>query len=409
MEFTPFNKFKHSIVEFSLSEKYRKLNTLIDWVIAASPFIVTILFSLFIHKIEISTRHFVEHLLKFNLTQYPIDWPVVGFWITVFIISMLYYFQIARKEHQRLANFDIYMNRIENMVKEQEAISQDLRHVTTIITSVQNMKLVQMAPQLLQNTIKNLYEIDYAANEEKLKEDLEAKISCTLRNLIELTTYFSKVTNEHINANIMLIVNNNDENEKLIKLKEVVENRLIFSENMSKASMSGILYLVPGLIHRANGNSMNFISLPISQKAFEKSEQQNTRYVLPGAPEAVYSGFTYISDTSKIGADCGDFAKPLREQIVSYFKNGDGKEISSIVSMRIGDAQVPVGIINIDSNKSLLLGATSNQELNKSKAELQNSFNPLYIDYVSPILTELSKPVSKYAELVLTNPNKFLN
>ena len=98
------------------------------------------------------------------------------------------------------------------------------------------------------------------------------------------------------------------------------------------------------------------IALPVSPEEYDDQER---RRVIPGAPWTMKTGTpgTY-EDTHAIGQYCTDFARPVRDEIVEYFTKGEGKTYRSFASFRLNANGNPVAVLNIDSNKTNVLGGS---------------------------------------------------
>jgi hypothetical protein len=131
--------------------------------------------------------------------------------------------------------------------------------------------------------------------------------------------------------------------------------------------------------------SVPLISLPVP------SAPQTTaghRLALPGAPWALLTGTQSLEeDTRRMASECEDFAKPLITEIEAYFgEDGDGRDVRSFVCYRIGDEITPVGVLNIDSDHTDVLGP-------------EPGYYASFYALVTPLLRLLRKPIMQYAEL----------
>ena len=94
------------------------------------------------------------------------------------------------------------------------------------------------------------------------------------------------------------------------------------------------------------------ISLPIRRRP--------KNLVLPGAPAAVLGNdISAYRDTRVLaGQYCAAFSEPTRDEVRAYFGvNGDGAAVRSLASIRIDNGAEPVGVLNIDTDTTNVLGA----------------------------------------------------
>jgi hypothetical protein len=115
--------------------------------------------------------------------------------------------------------------------------------------------------------------------------------------------------------------------------------------------------------------------------------------VLPGAPAAVVHedvcGLSVHHDTRTIAEDCASFDSRVRERIADYFSpNGEGQDIRSFASWRIGPRETPLGVLNVDSDRTYVLGT-----------------DPVYYvtfsALVTPMLSLLEAALTRYRELLV--------
>jgi hypothetical protein len=88
--------------------------------------------------------------------------------------------------------------------------------------------------------------------------------------------------------------------------------------------------------------------------------------ILPGASIAlVLQEHRYYADTHGLRSWCdlyGDFTNEVKDQLHSYFTDGDGSSVRSFISLPLfdpdgdpGDEQAPFGILNIHANEPDML------------------------------------------------------
>lgn len=143
----------------------------------------------------------------------------------------------------------------------------------------------------------------------------------------------------------------------------------------------------------ANGAGEGARHVPLISLAVLRPNSATGEYdlVIPGAPAAVVHedvcGLSVHQDTSKIANECADFDTRVRERIATYFSpQGEGGDIASFASWRIGPREDPLGVLNVDSDRKLVLGVSP---------EFYFTFSAL----VTPMLTLLETAVWEYREL----------
>ncbi len=109
---------------------------------------------------------------------------------------------------------------------------------------------------------------------------------------------------------------------------------------------------------------------------------------IPGAPVAVLDPH-YMNvqrDTREIADACGDLAREIQDEIRAYFApDGDGAEVRSFASFRLGTLDNPIGIVNIDTDQIGVLGES-------------DEFYPTFLALVTPLLLQLAPLVDAYRE-----------
>jgi hypothetical protein len=114
----------------------------------------------------------------------------------------------------------------------------------------------------------------------------------------------------------------------------------------------------------------------------------NNRLPLPGAPTAVMSdgGGSVEENTHSMAEQCRHLG-PVADEVAEYFsEKGEGRDIKSLASFRIGPKDAPVGVLNIDSSEPNVLGRDE---------EFYVTFHAL----LSPMLELLRPAVVEFAAL----------
>lgn len=114
----------------------------------------------------------------------------------------------------------------------------------------------------------------------------------------------------------------------------------------------------------------------------------NHRRTLPGAPTALAGEdpASVQEDTARMADQCRHLG-PVADEVGEYFgASGEGKDIKSIASFRIGPREEPVGVLNIDSSETNVLGP-------------DDQFYLTFRALIAPTLEMLAPVVKEYALL----------
>lgn len=200
--------------------------------------------------------------------------------------------------------------------------------------------------------------------------ELGNDIKLALAAIAEMAKVFSRNVDAAFGASIMLAVNRS--NIPRLPAKMRTKHRLS-DEGVDDGSPQGLLRFagyrtevqaLDGLLilpadlalHNIPGDGLSKRTYPLITLPIRKQPKE---LVLPGAPTAILNDeLSVYEDTSSLAtAFCGAFSQPTREEIHTYFgPDGEGKDIRSIASIRIGTGQDPVGVLNIDANVTNVLG-----------------------------------------------------
>lgn len=202
----------------------------------------------------------------------------------------------------------------------------------------------------------------------------------------EMARQFSRADGARYGANIMLIVRPGG--DPRAPLPPRVLESLRFHSKKALGELAGVLYLHEELrvasIESGSPRHVPVIALPVPES---EAGSDGHRLILPGAPEAVITGFpSAYEDTARIAADCRHLDARIRREVGTYFSPfGEGREIRSFVSLRLGDDRTPVGVLNIDSDHTHVLG-------------LHDHFYDSFYALVHPMLDHLRDAVASYTE-----------
>jgi hypothetical protein len=259
--------------------------------------------------------------------------------------------------------------------------SERLNELLNSIHNSPDKTLFKTYPDYYQEMLKGIDKVasDRSKNEEQKNID---QIHIILKTISEIVKYFSPHADniEHIGANIWLIFSKQDQTDLINSLPPQINFHCTYQED----AISGVLVLLEDLIVTGN-NSKNFdlpsncMILPLPKT----STQNNIQYALPGTPKAAREGLSIYNDISLLHPDLRDFKASTQTAIKDYFSpKGGGKAIKSFASIRIGNAQNPIAVVNIDSQHNNILG--------------DKQYYPTFFALLEPILTILRPKVLKY-------------
>lgn len=173
----------------------------------------------------------------------------------------------------------------------------------------------------------------------------------------EMARQFSRAGGARYGANIMLIVRPGD--DPAAPFPPGVLETLRFHSKKALGELAGVLYL-PEELRVASTDSGAPRHVPVIALPVPESEAgvDGHRLIIPGAPQAVITGLpSAYEDTARIADDCRHLDARIRHDVGTYFSpRGEGRDIRSFVSLRLGDDNTPVGVVNIDSDHTHVLG-----------------------------------------------------
>lgn len=235
-----------------------------------------------------------------------------------------------------------------------------LAEVLRAVHRVPNYQVVLSYPDYYQRAADAIARTAEAGGTtEEMLAAIETGIQAVLALVAEMAAEFARASNDiSYGANIMLVARPGQAGSPF-------DNRLIeglrFYDRAggNPSSLLAILYLPQALLlgHTPDRptRAIPLISLPVPSNPRTPA---GDRLALPGAPWALLTGTQSMEeDTRNMAGECADFAKPIIAEIERYFGDGgDGRDVRSFVSYRIGDELTPVGVLNIDSNNTHVLG-----------------------------------------------------
>lgn len=328
------------------------------WLIAFGGTALGIWLELASPRIGATTHLFFAELPTGGLADNAVAWEAIGFWVACIAWATMVYFRLRKDD-------DVSEDRI--------------RELTRAINRAPDASVVFNYPaRYFQPCIRALgpFLITPLAPDEA-KETIAGKIVEALKHIARMARDFARQPEANYGANIMLAAA-----PAQFSLMQATMT-LRFHDPRDLGSLAAILYsraaLCVACCDNSNARTVPEIAVPVPDVEV---------LAIPGAPRALFTGRPGVHiDARRLYEDCSDLAKPVRDDIRQYFSaDGDGRDIRSFASFRLGTAQNPIGILNIDSNRTGILG---------NEPDYYATFHAL----IEPIMASLALNVQEYARL----------
>ncbi len=267
-----------------------------------------------------------------------------------------------------------------------------------------NLNVVRDYPAWLANVRAALFDNwpEGSQSPDERREIIATNIRSALYTIALMAREFARADGARYGANVMLYLPNVA--DTLTHYPRRVLDTLRFHEPSAAATFQGLLYLTAELLlpdvdaadaddAGASTGAKRHIPAICLAVLRRNDETQEYDLAIPGAPAAVIQqdecGLSVHEDTRAIERECTGFDQRIRDRIKKYFSpEGDGRDIASFASWRIGSRDDPVGVLNIDSDKTRVLG---------TEPEYYVTFSAL----VTPILIFLQEALEDYIPLVM--------
>ena len=202
-----------------------------------------------------------------------------------------------------------------------------------------------------------------ALSQEPTPEGAEKAIRVVLECIVSLAYIFDGQTkNAKYSANIMLFIKSSTmDNDK----REEIKTRLHFADGIDITTLDGVLDLIMPLSTTNGGGpdaELAPFALPVPQNPDHEVDGEKKYTVLPGAPWAFAyrdaAGFPDLAEFEQWAKNQGDFSPGTISDMRGYFQTGKGRTINSFFSVALlqGDADEPVGVLNIHRDVKGMLG-----------------------------------------------------
>ena len=340
----------------------------------------------------------IRAVFPFAIPYGPIAWPAACFWLLVMMFGLGFGLSAW-------AQSDATAQALKELRKLSDETLATQKNLESLIRT--------LPPEGFLRTHEKYYEITVDAAIEAIGgnnvnlERVVGAVHVLLANLASLARDFDRADEGAAYcANVMLFHRQKD----LDSIPDITSRLRFFEDGMSFSSLEGGLELLHDLSIQVGAESVSAASavipaivLPVPAKDLREDNGKTT--VLPGAPEAFCStiGYARYEDTSTLGAWCrtkSGLRGSVADDIDNYFgPTGDGRAIRSFASFVFGPPRSeekqlrPLGVINLHSNQTGILGKTISDDGRK-----------LFMPLTAPYRFLLWMLVNKYNELRKSKP-----
>ncbi len=302
-----------------------------------------------------------------------VHWPVVLFWLAVFLWTIFLYLRLRSEDQTQSNRFD---------------------QLTGAIHRSPNYSVFTIYPEYYDRAAGAIAGTHTPTEPPEVRiRNLSAGIQLVLNLAASMASEFTLAPQKKAyGANIMLVL-------KPPFPQAVLKHLRFFDQEHQDANSSllAVLYMPKKLLLTDLSpfpkRTVPCISLPVPRSA---RDRRGNRLALPGAPWALLTGTQSAQvDTQLMAAECEGLPQSTIAEVAEYFHAGGlGENVKSFVSFRIGDQKNPVGVLNIDCSEPNVLGA---------ELEYYQTFYAL----VSPIVRLLSKPLVDFGRLTTARGEYF--
>jgi hypothetical protein len=302
------------------------------------------------------------------------------FWTGLVTWARLLYLQLTVDEERRRRRI--------------EALDRTVEDLKGTIFRAPNATVYERAKEYFEETAELLDTIEKEAQSLPAAPELrrivcQSEVAAVLQAIVRLAQAFNLRVDDggRYRANVMLVEKCRP--KETPPFPPVLPGRLHFfdSNHFAETTLLGLLYIPSALAYpppvKPPGHSIHELVLPLPREAMSGE----VRRALPGAPWAFLTGEMSVhEDTRRIASEWPDLDPKARREIDAHFSRGGGAHLRSFVSFRIGNNSGPVGVLNLDSPETHLLG---------SERLYYSTFHAL----VAPFLRLLEQPVKEYEQM----------
>lgn len=352
------DELRQRVERWTLGPVFPAFTSILFFILAAAA-------ALFPGEIREHTRAFLEAATELDPAR-PSVW-VIAFWGTMAALASLVYLRYRS---------DGYSD------------GERMRRMLQVLHRSPDPNVFGDYPQLFRAAEARVRGLAAAAAdppEARRNASLEA-IHAVLSQIIDLTRYFAPAPRGTLRASILLVAEPSLEGPDAYP-EPLIERLRFFDRGRHRLEgLRALLFLPPDLVvgrRSSRSGGAPLIALPVSREAETRAGHQ---IALPGAPYALLTGRPCVYEDTRVIADewCADLEKAVREEIGRFYgKGGEGSHTRSFVSLRLGGETDPIGVLNIESDETHVLGH-------------EPEYYVTFFSLVSPLLHLLAGPVATY-------------
>ncbi|HEX6939176.1 MAG TPA: hypothetical protein VF158_07160 [Longimicrobiales bacterium] len=347
---------RRDIEDWTLSSAYPPLAALVAFLLAAAA-------ALFPGEIGSATREFLQRLAAFDAGGRPALW-VAAFWAALAAFSVLLYFRLRAEEWRN---------------------GERMRKMLQAVHRSPSPNVFIDYPRLFRQAEGTVKALALTGDAPARREAALQAIHAVLTHVIALARYFARAPEGDLRARIFLIAEPGPEGTDPYAPALVERLRFFDHDRHRLEGLRALLYLPADLAGTDEPDAAGAVrlALPVPHRA---ETPHGHRLALPGAPYTLLTGEPGIyEDTRALPPEtCADLEKSVRDEIERYYaKGGDGSDIRSMVSVRIGHETNPVGVLELVSRRPLVLGH-------------EPEYYVTFFALAEPLIRLLTEPVAAY-------------
>lgn len=322
------------------------------------PIVIGIWIAADVTSITDSTEAFFDMLLPdWNLDLPVVDGPTLLFWILLGSWVVLAS-KVVDRENQ---------NSRESIERQEELIvnqSELLLRLTGTLYGVRQPYILSNFPEmfrLVQYQMAQFKRVDISLLDtnklQEYKSHVRGTIEPIMSTILDMTGYISDATSDCLGVNVMVFLESEDSG-----IKEYVHlKKNYYLHNWDLGRVKGHLYLNPeiSLSSRPNNEENEEYETVVLPVPHEYKSSSGARQALPGAPSAVFTDREVIHNIDELKSvmkEC--FDEDANITFDQYFI-GEKSKIKSFYSKKIGVDDNLIGVLNVDSSRGDIIGASS--------------------------------------------------
>lgn len=311
-----------------------------------------------------------------------VDGPTLLFWAGLVVWARLLYLRLITDE--------------EHKVRRAAEMARTVTDLKGAIFRAPNPSVYGRAKKYFDETSGTVLALEraWAAKpepDEARVELLRVQIQIILEAVVRLVKTFNVLDDERVRyrANIMLLEECRPAEPHPFPQSLVARIKFFDLTRFAEDKLLGMLYIPSALAfppaEEGGQASIHDVVLPVPHTA----TADGVRFALPGGPWAFLTGEMSVhEDTRVLAKEWQHVDERARRQLERHFsEHGAGGHVRSFGSFRIGDENHAIGVLNIDSDRTHLLGTDRLYYL---------TFHTL----VGPFIRMLEAPVREYEQRI---------